>query len=260
MIRSRGGSVARREDEEFSDAKRSRGPPGRKMTEIEMTPEVLLQRARDGDDAARGRLLELYRNYLRVLARAMIGQALQARLDASDLVQETYLKAHREFGQFLGGGERELVGWLRQILVRTLANQAKHHRALGRDVRRQESLEAALDRSRGLPTRFRARADVRPSRCGPGGRPRPPGGCAAREELAGPFAIQPLGSVRSPTQIIFRGRGRIARRWCLVPGSPFVAEWLERAARPRQPSPRPLGLSAMSRTGSRFDRNSNPGS
>ena len=112
-----------------------------------MTPEVLLQRARDGDDAARGRLLELYRNYLRVLARAMIGQALQARLDASDLVQETYLKAHREFGQFLGGGERELVGWLRQILVRTLANQAKHHRALGRDVRRQESLEAALDRS-----------------------------------------------------------------------------------------------------------------
>ena len=112
-----------------------------------MTPEVLLQRARDGDDAARGRLLELYRNYLRILARAMIGQALQARLDASDLVQETYLKAHREFGQFLGGGERELVGWLRQILVRTLANQAKHHRALGRDVRRQESLEAALDRS-----------------------------------------------------------------------------------------------------------------
>ena len=95
----------------------------------------------------RDRLLELYRNYLRVLARTLIGQALQVRLDASDLVQETYLKAHREFAQFLGGGERELIGWLRQILVRTLANQAKHHRTRGRDMRRQESLEAALDRS-----------------------------------------------------------------------------------------------------------------
>jgi RNA polymerase sigma-70 factor (ECF subfamily) len=117
------------------------------MAHNEVTPEMLLQRARAGDDAARGLLLELYRNYLRILARALIGQALQVRLDASDLVQETYLKAHREFARFLGGGERELIGWLRQILVRTLANQAKHHRARGRDLRRQESLEAALDRS-----------------------------------------------------------------------------------------------------------------
>jgi RNA polymerase sigma-70 factor, ECF subfamily len=109
--------------------------------------ETLLAAARAGDDAARGLLLELYSNYLRVLSRALIGQALQVRLDASDLVQETYLKAHREFAQFLGGGERELVGWLRQILVRTLANQAKHHRAQARDIRRQESLEVALDRS-----------------------------------------------------------------------------------------------------------------
>ncbi len=117
------------------------------MADVEATPEILLQRARAGDEAARGRLLELYRNYLRVLARTLIGQALRARLDASDLVQETFLKAHREFAQFLGGGERELVGWLRQTLVRTLANQARHHKARGRDMRRQESLEAALDRS-----------------------------------------------------------------------------------------------------------------
>jgi RNA polymerase sigma-70 factor, ECF subfamily len=117
------------------------------VAEAEVTPEQLLQQARAGNEAARDLLLELYRNYLRVLARALIGQALQVRLDASDLVQETFLKAHREFAQFLGGGERELIGWLRQILVRTLANQAKHHHARGRDVRRQESLEAALDRS-----------------------------------------------------------------------------------------------------------------
>jgi RNA polymerase sigma-70 factor (ECF subfamily) len=117
------------------------------MCDSETIPETLLAQARAGDDAARGRLLELYRNYLRLLARTLIDQALRARLDASDLVQETYLKAHREFGQFRGSSEPELVGWLRQILVYTLANQGKYHRTQGRDLQRQGSLEAMLDRS-----------------------------------------------------------------------------------------------------------------
>jgi RNA polymerase sigma-70 factor, ECF subfamily len=115
--------------------------------EGEMRPEILLQQARAGDTAARGRLLELYRNYLRLQARSLLGGALRARLDASDLVQETFLKAHHQFGGFLGGDEPELVAWLRRILVRSLADAARHHRVAGRDIRRHESLEAMLDRS-----------------------------------------------------------------------------------------------------------------
>jgi RNA polymerase sigma-70 factor, ECF subfamily len=114
---------------------------------VDLNPQILLEQARGGDDAARGRLLELYRNYLRLMARTLIGQALRVRLDASDLVQETFLKAHRDFGQFLGVTEPEFVAWLRQILVRTLANQVKHHKSQKRDYQRQESVEAMLDRS-----------------------------------------------------------------------------------------------------------------
>jgi RNA polymerase sigma-70 factor (ECF subfamily) len=117
------------------------------MTDPVAIPELLLSQARAGDVPALGRLLEFYRNYLRLVARAMIGQALRVRLDASDLVQETFLKAHQEFGQFLGGTEPELVSWLRQILVRTLANQARHHRRRGRDYQRDEPLEVLLERS-----------------------------------------------------------------------------------------------------------------
>ncbi len=62
-------------------------------------------------------------------------------------MQETFLKAHREFAHFAGVGERELVAWLRQILVRTLANEAKHHKTRRRDRRRQESLDVLLERS-----------------------------------------------------------------------------------------------------------------
>jgi len=114
---------------------------------VDSSPELLLERARLGDAADRGRLLETYRNFLRLTARTLIGRGLQARLDPSDLVQETFLKAHREFSAFAGDGEPELVAWLRKILVRNLADQARRHQAGVRDVRRERSLEEALDRS-----------------------------------------------------------------------------------------------------------------
>jgi RNA polymerase sigma-70 factor (ECF subfamily) len=113
----------------------------------DVLPGQLLEHAIHGDDAALGRLLELYRNYLRLVARSLISAALRVKLEPSDLVQETFLKAHREFTQFAGRSEPELVAWLRQILVRSLANQVKHHRRQVRDHQRQESLEAHLDRS-----------------------------------------------------------------------------------------------------------------
>jgi RNA polymerase sigma-70 factor, ECF subfamily len=117
------------------------------MRPAEGIPELLLVQVRAGDEGALGRLLELYRNYLRLMARSLISQPLRVRLDASDLVQEAFLKAHREFSQFLGATEPELVAWLRRILVRTLADQVKRHRAKGRDYRREEPLDVMLDRS-----------------------------------------------------------------------------------------------------------------
>jgi RNA polymerase sigma-70 factor (ECF subfamily) len=111
------------------------------------TPEGLLARARSGDQEALGQLLQLYRNYLRLQARTLIDSTLQRRLAPSDLVQETFLEAHRDFGQFAGSTEAELVAWLRQVLVRNLADQVKRHQSRKRDVRRAESLEAMLERS-----------------------------------------------------------------------------------------------------------------
>jgi DNA-directed RNA polymerase specialized sigma24 family protein len=105
------------------------------------------------------------------VARALIGQALRVRLDASDLVQETFLKAHHDFASFLGSTEPELTAWLRQIPVRTLAYQAKHHRRQGRDYKRHEWLDAMLDRSsaaihRVLEAQRLAQRPCRPARAG----------------------------------------------------------------------------------------------
>jgi RNA polymerase sigma-70 factor (ECF subfamily) len=111
-------------------------------------PEILLQEARAGDPATLGRLLDLYRSYLALLARVQIGQRLQGKLDASDLVQETYLEAHRNFARFQGTSEGQFVRWLRQILATRLADLLRRYLGTqGRDVRLEREIQDGFDRS-----------------------------------------------------------------------------------------------------------------
>jgi RNA polymerase sigma-70 factor (ECF subfamily) len=111
-------------------------------------PEQMIQEARTSADAALGPLLDLYRNYLRLLARVEIGRRLQGKVDASDLVQETFLEAHRHFARFQGTSEPQLVSWLRQILAAKVANLLRHYLGTqGRDVRLERELADGLDNS-----------------------------------------------------------------------------------------------------------------
>ena len=105
------------------------------------TAEELIERCRQGDGLARELLFTRYRNYLRLLAQAQMGRHLRGRCDASDLVQQTLLEAHRDFGTFQGRREPELLGWLRRILAHNLFNAARHFSARQRDASREVSLE-----------------------------------------------------------------------------------------------------------------------
>jgi RNA polymerase sigma-70 factor, ECF subfamily len=110
--------------------------------------EHLLREALAGDAGSLGRLLELYRRYLALLARVQIGQRLQGKVDESDLVQETFLEAHRHFPRFQGTSEAQLVRWLRQILATRLADTLRRYLgAQGRDVRLEREIGDAFDRS-----------------------------------------------------------------------------------------------------------------
>jgi RNA polymerase sigma-70 factor (ECF subfamily) len=99
------------------------------------------------DTGGPGTPLEQFRAYLRMLARLQLDGALRGKLDPSDVVQETLLRAHEKRDQFRGHTDAELAAWLRQILARQMADAVRRFSGGSRDVGRERSLEESLDRS-----------------------------------------------------------------------------------------------------------------
>jgi RNA polymerase sigma-70 factor (ECF subfamily) len=117
----------------------------------ELTTEQLLGQAQAGSTESLGHLLQLYTNYLKLLVLAQLEKNLRVRVSPSDVVQETFFEAHRDFPQFRGHSSGEFLAWLRKILVNNLSRVVEQHiLAEKRDVRREVSMErlaSALEQS-----------------------------------------------------------------------------------------------------------------
>ena len=98
----------------------------------------LIRRARRGDGECRDRLFGLCRGYLGFVARAQVESWVKAKVDASDVVQQTMLEAHRDFDRFQGLSEKEWLGWLRKILTHNVADFVRHYRGTAKRQARRE--------------------------------------------------------------------------------------------------------------------------
>ncbi len=113
---------------------------------LDSTSEELVRRfaaARSGSSVAQGELLETCRNYLLLIANVAIRHGLQAKVGASDLVQETFVTAHQQFYRFEGDSIQELLRWLSQILEFRIGNTLRYYysaerRNVGREVDMQQ--------------------------------------------------------------------------------------------------------------------------
>ncbi len=91
--------------------------------------------------------VEAYTEYLRLLARLQLAPQLRAKLNPSDVVQQTVLQAHTHRDQFRGRTEDEWVGWLRTILTNVLTTALRAYGRKARDVGREWSIDANLEAS-----------------------------------------------------------------------------------------------------------------
>jgi RNA polymerase sigma-70 factor, ECF subfamily len=95
------------------------------------------------DDAVKP--VDQYREYLLVLARLHRDILVEARIDPSDIVQMTLLKAHQRHDQFRGNSGREQAAWMRQILTNTMIDVVRKTRSAA--CPQERSLEEALEQS-----------------------------------------------------------------------------------------------------------------
>jgi RNA polymerase sigma-70 factor (ECF subfamily) len=104
--------------------------------------QAALERAKQGDTAALGELLDSFRPYVRLLVRGVQDRRLQARMDDSDLIQDAMMQVHRCFADFHGNTVAELVVWLRPLALRAAGHTVRDHRATGkRAISREQTVE-----------------------------------------------------------------------------------------------------------------------
>jgi RNA polymerase sigma-70 factor, ECF subfamily len=87
-----------------------------------------LPAARAGSREALGKLLEAARQYLLSIASKEFDADLRTKNSPSDVVQETFVEAQRDFGQFQGDTEAELLAWLRQLLLHRVGKLRRRYR------------------------------------------------------------------------------------------------------------------------------------
>ena len=97
------------------------------MTDTTGQPQELIERAAEGDEPARRELLERYRDYLRRMVSARLDRRLAARLDPSDIVQETLADAARQMDKYLRDRTLPFFGWLRLLAGEHIREAHRQH-------------------------------------------------------------------------------------------------------------------------------------
>lgn len=135
-----------------------------------MTPELLpasrdlVERAERGDRAACQCLLEHYRDELRQSVAARLDRRLAARVDASDIVQETLVEAAGRLDDYLRERPIPFVAWLRQLAGEHVIDAHRRHvAAQRRTVTREEHEPEQPDTPAAQPDRTLFATDTSPS-------------------------------------------------------------------------------------------------
>lgn len=103
--------------------------------------ETLLARAADGDRAALAQLLGGYRERLRKLVTTRLHPQLTARVDPSDVVQDTLLVAAGQWAGYARDQRMPFYAWLRRLTLQRLVDvERRHLQAQRRSVRREQPL------------------------------------------------------------------------------------------------------------------------
>lgn len=101
-----------------------------------------------GDADSLNRLLRRHQARLKRLVAVRLNPRLQARVDASDIVQDTLMEAARRLSGYSSSLDTPFYPWLRKIAMQRLVDATRKHLAAdARDIRRERRFTAQEDAS-----------------------------------------------------------------------------------------------------------------
>ncbi|MFH0983016.1 MAG: sigma-70 family RNA polymerase sigma factor [Planctomycetota bacterium] len=118
-------------------------PGGVQVPNLQETIQ-LLQRARQGDKEALGRLYARYGERLRTIVRLRLGPRLRLKLESCDVVQEALLASLRQVDQAQFASSGAFLRWLSKLAENRIRDEAERYAAQKRDAARETPLEIRL--------------------------------------------------------------------------------------------------------------------
>jgi RNA polymerase sigma-70 factor, ECF subfamily len=110
-----------------------------------------------------GRILDGFREYLRLLARLQLRANLAGKIDLSGVVQQTLLEAYQARDGFPSGAAQQMA-WLRRALANNLTDEIRRLGSRGQERVKEQSLEQALEASSARLEAWLAREEATPGR------------------------------------------------------------------------------------------------
>lgn len=110
----------------------------------ESETHLLIVRAQDGDKSAFDELAKVHADRVASLLRRRLGPRFAHKVEISDLVQETFLRAWQAIGSFTWQGEAAFFAWLVRIATTVFRMELRSLRTKKRDVKREVSLNCPV--------------------------------------------------------------------------------------------------------------------
>jgi RNA polymerase sigma-70 factor (ECF subfamily) len=107
------------------------------MAEDDRSTEGLARRGAEGDEAAFAELFRRVKGRLGMWIELRMGPLLRSRLTVEDVLQETFLQAHRSLDGFRAQGEGSFRRWIFSVAENRLRDLHKYHAAEKRHPRRE---------------------------------------------------------------------------------------------------------------------------
>lgn len=105
----------------------------------------LVDKAANGDESALATILDIYRDRLRRMVLMRLNPLLRSRLNPSDVLQESFIDARRQFAEYAINPRFSVYFWLRNIVSKRLGKLHRFHLdAEMRNANRELSLDANL--------------------------------------------------------------------------------------------------------------------